>query len=96
DDARKRLIRSSPYYFAGALGNVQVHHGGRDLLARPAQTQAIKDIFGFVPNVTEILFYPTQPHSIDKYAWSSTPPDSQQYKDWTAHWLNLTGGYPDE
>jgi hypothetical protein len=96
DEARKRLIRSSPRIFAEYLGYFQVHHGLDDLLARPAHTQILKDIFGFEANETEILFYEGQYHMIGKDAWSKLPPTSKQYKTWTAHWLNLTGGYPDE
>jgi hypothetical protein len=94
NEARKRLIRSSPLYFAESLGYVQVHHGELDLLARHEQTEELANLLGFELGDTEFLLYDDQYHGIALEAKNSWPDYyTEEYQTWTADWLDLIGDY---
>jgi len=91
-NARKRLFRSSPRWFANYLTNVQFHHGLVDKLARPTHSENLRDLLGPYEEITECHLYSGQDHSIDNIEddyWYV------KYEDAIKHWLNLAGGYPD-
>ena len=96
-NARKRLLRSSPVYFAGYLDHLQVHHGSLDELCRVEQTEALAGILGFhseEPPYTEFLLYYDQYHGIgadQENDWPDSPQHS--YSWWTEKWLKAIGGY---
>ena len=91
NEARKRLIRSSPRFFTDYLDHVRVHHGELDTMARPAQTMALEAVIGGEehPN-NEFHFYWDQYHGIALDAWSS---EEGYYGDHIQNWYNEIGGY---
>jgi len=91
-EARKKLIRSSPYVWAAAyLDNVQVHHGMLDTLGRYAQTEDLSLLLGQHGDDTEFHLYEYAYHGID-----GDDVDNHYYETYdeaTERWLKLTGGY---
>ncbi len=85
-EAYKRLLRSSPWVWAGLLDNVQVHHGVDDKLGRVAQTWALWDLLGQDPGNTELRIYPTANHLIE--GTDSDMYYNETYDYATAIWLD--------
>lgn len=85
NEARKKLIRSSPLAWAGYMENVQVHHGMLDTLARPAQTEAWIYLLGQHKGTTEFRLYEDAYHLIE---WYHTDEEWDEfYVDSTGEWL---------
>jgi len=93
NEARKRLIRSSPRFFTDYLDHVRVHHGMLDTMARPAQTMVLESILGHWPEelpFTEFHLYENWGHGIGLGALSDK---GGYYGDHIQDWLNEIGGY---
>jgi len=98
-EARKRLVRSSPYWFAGSLNNLEVNHGGLDEACRVAHTQALKDELGdWLQDFpyTVFLIYDDEYHGISPDAKNTynQPPAPQWWKEyswWINGWFYLVG-----
>ena len=85
NEARKKLIRSSPLVWPGYMENVQVHHGVQDTLGRYTQTEAWKDIFEQVEYAYEFHLYPLANHTIGNNDYD--PEWGENYKAATEGWL---------